>query len=130
MVAAQVGQVFAQRELAVDLDAVHHRVFGVLVDDALRSLLKLAVVLRRPPVLLGLRLARTCEIPRRTVRDLSAKPSAKKGASRLRLWLRNTPLDASPFRAAEPTPHRLLFDAFASVFPAFPAAEFSRSDAF
>src|SRR5215471_6919890 len=45
----QVGHVFALGELAVDLDVVHDGVLGVLIDHALRALLKLFRVFFGPP---------------------------------------------------------------------------------
>ena len=50
MLAAEVGDVLARGELAVDLDVVDDRVLRVLVGDALRALLEALGVLLRPPV--------------------------------------------------------------------------------
>ena len=49
--AAQVGDVLAFGQLAVDLDVVDDGVPRVLVDDALRAVVELPRVLLRPPVL-------------------------------------------------------------------------------
>ena len=47
---AQVGDIFAHGELAVDLDVIHGDVLRILVGDATGALLKLLAILRRPPV--------------------------------------------------------------------------------
>ena len=48
---AQIGDVLAERELAVDLDVVDNRKSRVLVGNAFRALLELLRVLSGPPVL-------------------------------------------------------------------------------
>ena len=47
---AQVGDIFAHGQFAVDLDVIHRDVLGVLVRDAAGALVKLLAILRRPPV--------------------------------------------------------------------------------
>ena len=57
---AQIGDIFAHGQLAVDLDVIHGDILRILVGDATGALVKLFAILRRPPVAqiaLGIELA-------------------------------------------------------------------------
>ena len=87
--AAQVGDVLAQRELAVDLDVVDDRVLRVLVDDALRALFERLRILLRPPVLqvtVGVELAAlVVERVRQFVADGAARVAVVRSVVHLRV---------------------------------------------
>src|SRR5579863_2967800 len=47
---AQIGNIFAQGQLPVDLDNVHNHILRILIRDATGALLKRFGILRSPPV--------------------------------------------------------------------------------
>lgn len=57
---SQVGHVLAQRELAVNVNVIHHNVLGVLIGNTLRTLFEFLAVILGPPfaqVAMGVELA-------------------------------------------------------------------------
>ena len=58
--AAEVGDVFAGRQLRIDLDVIDDCVLRILITHALHSLLELLRILRRPPIL---QISLTIELP-------------------------------------------------------------------